>query len=132
MSIGVKCACGRGIRAKAALAGKRVRCPDCGAVVAIPADGAQERAAAPTPNPERREAAVVAGTGASLRSSPGHPAATPAAAARRPRVLLIVLLAGLALVVLSCPAALLLLKFVWPRLRDRFMDDLEDLEQARP
>ena len=36
MSIQVNCSCGRSLRAKDQLAGKRIKCPDCGAIVDIP------------------------------------------------------------------------------------------------
>ena len=37
MPISVKCGdCGKALKAPDALAGKKARCPDCGAVVAVP------------------------------------------------------------------------------------------------
>jgi hypothetical protein len=36
MPIQVLCGCGRSLRVKAELAGRRVRCPDCGAVLVVP------------------------------------------------------------------------------------------------
>ena len=62
--IPVTCGCGKKFRAKAELAGKRVKCPACGDVLAIPADRApvaaqlveepeSDRAKAPGPPPAR-------------------------------------------------------------------------------
>src|ERR1041385_3350665 len=36
MPIPIKCACGRSLRLKDALAGKKVRCPECSAVLSVP------------------------------------------------------------------------------------------------
>jgi hypothetical protein len=46
MAISLTCACGKTLRAKDELAGKRVKCPSCGKAVAIPSAGAP---AGPTP-----------------------------------------------------------------------------------
>ena len=36
MSISIACRCGRTLRVKDELGGRRVRCPDCGGTVAVP------------------------------------------------------------------------------------------------
>lgn len=63
MPISLSCECGRALRVKEELAGKKVRCPECKAAVAVPApeaDGVEEDAAsmlaAESPKPKTRPA----------------------------------------------------------------------------
>ena len=59
MSIAFSCACGRSLRAGPQLAGKKTKCPGCGAVLTIPAAGEEAApAAAPAPKPKPAPAAA--------------------------------------------------------------------------
>ena len=58
MSISVDCDCGRQLRVKDALAGKRIRCPDCGGVVSVPNTAA--KASTQPRKPKRRPSKVAA------------------------------------------------------------------------
>ncbi len=53
MPIPVRCACGKALNAPDSLAGKKAKCPGCGAVLSIPAAGVAPAAkpAAPAPRP---------------------------------------------------------------------------------
>jgi hypothetical protein len=57
MPITLPCPCGKTLRVKENLVGKRVKCPGCGAVVAVPAAAAAPAPPnAEAPDPERRAA----------------------------------------------------------------------------
>ena len=65
MPITFSCECGKTLRVKDDLAGRRVRCPDCQEILTVPDEAsggiqspsaARERAAAPPPPPPRRRA----------------------------------------------------------------------------
>jgi hypothetical protein len=75
MSISVTCTCGKRLSVKDELAGKRVRCPGCQGVVAIPAAGA-----APTPPP----AAAPRPPAPPAKPAAMPPAPPAAPAAKRP------------------------------------------------
>jgi hypothetical protein len=74
MSIAFSCACGRNLRAGPHLAGKKTKCPGCGAVLTIPAASEEAAPAAPAaaPAPKPRPAPAAAQVTA-------PPAAAPAA-----------------------------------------------------
>ncbi len=56
MSIEFSCECGRQVRVKPELAGKKIRCPGCGNPLRVPAEGAADEPAAPaTKSPPAQE-----------------------------------------------------------------------------
>jgi hypothetical protein len=60
MSISVSCQCGRDLRVKQEYAGKRIRCPDCKGVVAVPTEEAAPAAEQPVPaQPESEKPAAA-------------------------------------------------------------------------
>jgi hypothetical protein len=74
MSIAFSCACGRSLRAGPHLAGKKTKCPGCGAVLTIPAAGEEAPAAPPAPKPKPAPAAAQV-------TAPVAPTAAPIASA---------------------------------------------------
>jgi RsiW-degrading membrane proteinase PrsW (M82 family) len=74
MAILVTCPCGKSLRAADALAGKRVRCPACGGVLAIPA---------PPPEPDLLPEEPPAPPPASMPDAPGEARSEGAAPAAR-------------------------------------------------
>jgi hypothetical protein len=89
MPIAVTCTCGKSMRAKDELAGKRVRCPGCGAAVTIPAVASAPAAAAAGGAAKVAAPKVAAAPKAAVPPKVGAPkqaaaAARPAPAPRRP------------------------------------------------
>jgi hypothetical protein len=70
MSIAFSCACGRNLRAGPHLAGKKTKCPGCGAVLTIPAESEEAApAVAPAPAPRPKTAPAAAQVTAPVASS---------------------------------------------------------------
>lgn len=78
MQIAIRCRCGANLKVAQQLAGKRVRCPKCGAVRPIPA---QPEASSPAPV-RKREAVLVASGRASIPTPTDDPPPRPAEARR--------------------------------------------------
>jgi hypothetical protein len=96
MAISVTCSCGRSLRAKDEAAGKRVRCPQCGSVVQVPAAELDDQAfddlmsapseyevqsAPPPPPPPSAQAPVMRPPPPPLQSAANWGAATVGAGA---------------------------------------------------
>ena len=60
MSIAFSCECGRNLRAGPNLAGKKTKCPGCGAVLTIPAASEEAASAPPPPAPRPKPAPAAA------------------------------------------------------------------------
>jgi hypothetical protein len=90
MPLTLNCTCGKTLRPKDEAAGKRVKCPACGAVVAVPKSDEfddfevvedEPAATTPTPNPPAKKAVVKADV---VEEPVSKPTAAPAAAPTAP------------------------------------------------
>src|SRR5437016_990909 len=108
MAIPVACACGKQLKVKDELAGKKIRCPACQAAVTVPAAAPPE-----PPSPGDREEAVVAPKAklaAPVAAPTDEPTPVITASAKQPgkespRLVLWLVLGGLVLVLGAGAAA---------------------------
>jgi hypothetical protein len=83
MAISMSCACGRALRLKDELAGRKIRCPQCSIVLQVPdGDVADDFEAAPDP-PSPATAAIR--TSSSYQPAPAPPPRPPEPPKRRKR-----------------------------------------------